>query len=78
MTNQEFNQACIDGLDNWIPAAGGTEVPFYTRTHHKVLYCYNPAERRHAYLDLGSDLVIDDDSLWSFGLGPMTLANQEV
>jgi hypothetical protein len=45
----------------WIPACGETEVPFTTRTGRKLLYCYQPSSGRHAYLDLGTDLILSDE-----------------
>jgi len=44
----------------WIPACGGTEVPFTTRTGARLLYCYQPTTGRHAYLDCGTDLILTD------------------
>jgi hypothetical protein len=49
---------------NWIPACGGTETPFYTRTGRRLLYCWQPSTGRHAYLDLGTDLILDDQEAW--------------
>jgi hypothetical protein len=46
---------------NWFPACDGTEVPFTTRTGMRLLYCYQPTTGRHAYLDLGSDIILTDD-----------------
>ncbi len=49
------------GQGDWIPACGGTEVPFTTRTGFKLLYCWQPSTGRHAYLDLGRDIILTDD-----------------
>lgn len=46
---------------NWIPACGGTEVPFLTRTGKRLLYVYQPSTGRHAYLDLGTDLILTNE-----------------
>ncbi len=46
---------------NWVPAAGGTEVPFETRSGRRLLYCWQPSTGRHAYLDLGTDLILTDE-----------------
>ena len=46
---------------NWFPACDGTEVPFTTRTGKRLLYVYQPTTGRHAYLDLGSDIILTDD-----------------
>jgi hypothetical protein len=45
----------------WIPACGGTELPFLTRTGHRLLYCWQPSTGKHAYLDCGTDLILTDD-----------------
>lgn len=45
----------------WVPACGGTETPFTTRTGRRLLYCYQAATGKHAYLDLGTDLILSDD-----------------
>jgi hypothetical protein len=44
---------------NWVPACNGTEVPFETRGR-RLLYCWQPSTGRHAYLDLGTDLILSD------------------
>jgi hypothetical protein len=45
----------------WVPACGGTEVPFTTRTGARLLYCWQPSTGRHAYLDCGTDLFLTDE-----------------
>lgn len=49
----------------WIPACGGTEVPFYTRTRRRLLYCYQPSTGRHAYLDCDQDIFLTDEEAWN-------------
>jgi hypothetical protein len=44
-----------------VPAHGGTETEFTARTGKRLLYCYNPRLGRHAFLDLGSDIILTDD-----------------
>lgn len=61
MTREMFDAACIARADIWLPANGGTEIPFFTREGVKLLYCYNPAEDRHAYIDMGRDMVLTDE-----------------
>jgi len=51
--------------DAWVPACGGTEVPFKTRSGKMVLYVYNRATGKHAYLDLGTDLIMTDEEAWA-------------
>ena len=46
---------------NWVPACGGTETPFTTRTGRRLLYVYQATTGRHAYLDLGTDLILSDE-----------------
>jgi len=45
----------------WVPASGGTETPFLTRSGATLLYCYQPRSGKHAYLDVGTDLILTDD-----------------
>lgn len=47
--------------DHWVPAHNGTEEPFTSRSGKRLLYCYNPRQKRHAYLDLSSDIILTDD-----------------
>lgn len=46
---------------NWVPACGGTEVPFLTRSRKRLLYMWQPSTGRHAYLDMDSDMFLTDD-----------------
>lgn len=46
---------------NWISACGGTEKPFRSRSGIILLYCWQQASGRHAYLDCGSDLILSDE-----------------
>ena len=46
---------------DWYPANGGTETPFTTRTGKKLLYCWQPSTGKHAYLDMGSDMILSDE-----------------
>jgi len=45
----------------WIPANNRTETPFLTRSGKRLLYCYQPSTGRHAYLDMGTDLILSDE-----------------
>jgi hypothetical protein len=47
--------------DVWIAACGGTETPFMSRSGKRLLYCYNPGLQKHAYLDLGTDIILTDE-----------------
>lgn len=46
---------------NWQPACGGTEEPFFTRSGARLLYCYQPSTGRHAYLNMGTDMILSDE-----------------
>lgn len=46
---------------NWIPACGGTETPFRSRSGKVLLYCWQPSTGRHAYLDCGSDIFLTNE-----------------
>lgn len=46
--------------DNWIPACGGTETPFTSRSGKRLLYMWNRATGQHAYYDMGADLFLTD------------------
>lgn len=50
---------------NWTPACGGTEVPFTTRTGRRLLYCWQQTTGRHAYLDMGTDIVLSDEEAFA-------------
>jgi hypothetical protein len=54
-----FQQHCDNRTDIWLPACGGTETPFKARSGATLLYCYNPAEGRHAYLC--NDVVLTNE-----------------
>lgn len=58
-------------LDAWVPACGGTEVPFKTRSGRTLLYCWNRHTMQHAYLDVETDLILTDEEAWMC-LGVMT------
>lgn len=42
----------------WVPACGGSEKPFLTRSGIKVLYVWHTGTGAHAYLDVGSDMIM--------------------
>ena len=46
---------------NWLPASGGTETPFHTRTGRRLLYCWQPSTGKHAYLDCDTDIILTDE-----------------
>jgi hypothetical protein len=46
---------------NWVPACGGTETPFTSRSGLRLLYCWQPATGRHAYINCDTDIALTDD-----------------
>jgi hypothetical protein len=46
---------------HWVPACGGTETPFKSRSGKVLLYCWQPSTGRHAYLDCGTDIILSDE-----------------
>lgn len=50
-----------DEQGDWVPANAGSEVPFYTRTNRRLLYCWQPSTGKHAYLDCQTDLILSDE-----------------
>lgn len=46
---------------DWLPACGGTETPFMTRSGRRLLYCWQPSTGNHAYLDMGTDIILSDE-----------------
>jgi len=46
---------------NWYPASGGTETPFTSRSGRRLLYVWQPSTGDHAYLDLGTDLILSPE-----------------
>lgn len=46
---------------SWVPASGGTETPFLSRSGRTLLYCWQQTTGRHAYLDCGTDLILTDE-----------------
>lgn len=46
---------------NWFPASAGTEKPFRTRNNFLLLYVYQPATGRHAYLNVETDVILTEE-----------------
>ena len=46
----------------WLPASGGTETPFMSRSGIRMLYCYQPSTGRHRYLNVDNDMIMDDET----------------
>lgn len=61
-TNESAYQKLVaERADAWLPACGGTEKPFTSRSGRELLYCYNPKLGKHAYLDCGTDIILTDE-----------------
>lgn len=45
----------------WVPACGGLETPFLSRSGKVLLYCWQPSTGRHAYLDVRADVFMTDE-----------------
>jgi hypothetical protein len=68
--NREEGRSVADRLDdirkkreqgNWVPANRGTETPFVSRSGRRLLYVWQQSTGRHAYLDLGTDMILTDE-----------------
>ena len=46
---------------NWQIACGGTETPVTTRSGRRLQYVWQPSTGKHAYLDLGTDMILTDE-----------------
>ena len=46
---------------DWVPACGGTETPFTTRTGRRLLDMWNLSTGEHAYNDIASDIFLSND-----------------
>lgn len=60
-TTPEYDAAVQDQRDAWVPACGGTEEPFRARSGARLLYCYNPGQHKHAYLNQDTDTIMTDE-----------------
>ena len=55
----EYSEAVLLRLNRWVPACGGREVPFHYEGT-RWLYVWNPALKKHGYLNLDTDVVYDN------------------
>jgi hypothetical protein len=46
---------------NWVPASGGQEEPFWTRSGRRLQYLWQPSTGKHAYIDLDTDLILSNE-----------------
>lgn len=63
--------------NGWMPACGGTETPFRTRTGHTVLYMYNIITAKHAYYIKDEDIFIEYEQWEQYGLGCGNFASKK-
>lgn len=56
----EFQMAKAGNADRWVPANNGHEIP-YVVNGVKVLYCWNFKQKKHAYLNMSSDMIMEDE-----------------
>lgn len=47
--------------DDWVPACGGTETPFKTRSGRVLLYMWNRTTGEHAYYDVEQDIFLTSE-----------------
>ncbi len=47
--------------DDWVPACGGTEQPFSSRSGLTLLYMWNRTSGIHAYYDVERDVFLTQD-----------------
>lgn len=47
--------------DRWVPACGGKERPTRYPSGRWYLYVFNPAQDKHRYLDLSTDMIIEGE-----------------
>ncbi len=50
-------QARRERTGRWVAACGGSETPM-TVQGVRVLYCWNTGTRKHAYLNLDTDMIM--------------------
>ncbi len=55
-----YSVAKPQDMDQFIPACGGTELPFKTRAGVTVQYLWNPGTGEHAYINCDSDTLLTD------------------
>ncbi len=61
MDREKFESLCSQRVNAFLPACGGTETPFVSRSGIKMLYVYNPATEKHCYINVGNDMPMTDE-----------------
>lgn len=57
----KFSEHLSKQSDSWLPACGGTEAPFVSRSGKRLQYVWQPSTGKHAYLDLDSDIILSNE-----------------
>lgn len=47
--------------DSWVPANGGTETVFTSRSGIRMLYCWQRSTGQHAYINVDTDMVMSNE-----------------
>ena len=63
MTKEEFDSLCRQRADVYIPACGGTETPFTSRSGKRLLYVFHPASGNHGYINVDTDMLLTADEV---------------
>lgn len=50
----------------WVPACGGTEIPFKAKNGYRIQYLWNPVTHEHKYYNLDTDLFVEDSDLFYY------------
>lgn len=58
---QLARHATYKAQGSWVPACGGTEQPFISRSGRRLLYCWQPSTGKHAYLDCRTDIILTQE-----------------
>jgi len=70
LTEQLDAQDAKKEQGNWVPACGGTELPFTSRSGIRMQYLYQASTGKHAYIDLGQDRIMtDEEAMVALGMG---------
>lgn len=45
----------------WVPASGGTETPFFTKSGLRLLYVHQPRSGQSAYINCDTDIILTNE-----------------
>ena len=60
MDKEQFESLCRQCVDAYLPACGGTETPFRSRSGIMMLYTYHPESGKHCYVNTQTDMPMTD------------------